>query len=94
MKPVGNPLIITNVRSYRDAEITAATVALAAALSVSAFWQTTYNALNDFSLKSNPNGPWSYLYNNAPMMTAVSNGTIPGLVDWQGAIISQNFLIF
>jgi len=48
---------------------------------------TTHSALSDFSLAGNPIGAWSCLYNNALMMTPVSNGAIAGLIDWQGAVV-------
>jgi len=48
--------------------------------------QTTYDALADFSLNSNPNGPWSYLYNNV-LMSATQTNPFPGIEDWNGAVV-------
>jgi hypothetical protein len=61
-----------------------ATAALATVLSVNAVGQASYNALNDLSLKSNPNGAWSYFLNNSLMTMPISNSEA---TEWQGAIV-------
>jgi hypothetical protein len=48
---------------------------------------TTYNAVNDFSIASNPNGVWSYLVSGAPLSTSGHNygGGQSGLDYWWSA---------
>jgi hypothetical protein len=52
---------------------------------------TTYNAVNDFSLASNPNGVWSYLASGTPLGTpAVNFGGASGLDAWWSAEAEPN----
>jgi hypothetical protein len=44
---------------------------------------TYWDANADFSISGNPNGPWAYLVNDAPLVNAAQNfGGTPGLVAW------------
>src|SRR3974390_1222387 len=48
-----------------------------------------YNAVDDFSLGSNPNGSWSYLSNGSLMTSAenpcVVESSVAGLICWQNS---------
>ncbi len=57
-----------------------AALGLAAALNASA---TSFNAVSDFSLASNPNGSWSYLASSSLLSTAVvGSGSLAGIDYW------------
>ncbi len=62
---------------------------VAAVLSLSAFGLATssYDAVKDFALSTNPNGQWSYLYNNALMKTSINATTSTGQVAWQAEVL-------
>ena len=68
---------------------TSAVALVAALLPLSAFGQATssYNAVKDFALSTNPNGQWSYLYNNALMKTSINATTSTGQVAWQAEVL-------
>jgi len=47
-----------------------------------------YSAVNDFSLNGNPNGPWSYLDNDALLAeSVVGTGAVSGLIAWANPVI-------
>ncbi len=56
----------------------------------------TYNAVTDFSLSSNPNGVWTYLYNASLLSSAVTgSGATAGVNYWWnngGAVPNQAFI--
>jgi uncharacterized protein (TIGR03437 family) len=62
---------------------------VATVMSLSAFGQTksSYDAVKDFALSTNPNGQWSYLYNNALMKTSINATTSTGQVAWQAEVL-------
>jgi uncharacterized protein (TIGR03437 family) len=65
-------------------------MALAAALlSLSALAQTksSYDAVKDFALSTNPNGQWSYLYDNALMKMSINATASTGQVAWQAEVL-------
>src|SRR5579872_3362880 len=51
----------------------------------------TYSAAGDFSLASNPNGPWSYLYNNTLLGQTISTGTYNAW--WSGQAVPNSIIV-
>ncbi len=51
---------------------------------VQAAASTTYDAVNDFSIASNPNGVWSYLYGSDILLpnAVTGSGSETGLIYW------------
>ena len=60
-------------------------------------WAITYNAVNDFSLSSNPNGQWSYLYDtgSGPQLLPYAQANavgVMGLNQWWNGEATPNSL--
>src|SRR3984957_18015160 len=68
---------------------TSAMALAAALLSLSALAQTksSYDAVKDFALSTNPNGQWSYLYDNALMKMSINATASTGQVAWQAEVL-------
>lgn len=61
-----------------------ASILVSAALAASQAGAATYSAAGDFSLSTNPNGVWSYLYSNTLLSHTSTSGTIEDWWNGQG----------
>jgi hypothetical protein len=52
---------------------------------------TTYSAASDFSISSNPNGVWSYLYSNTLLSSTLSPGTWEAW--WSGGAVPNSIIV-
>jgi hypothetical protein len=50
--------------------------------------QTRYSAVDQFSLNSNPNGPWSYIDSTEPLLPLIGGVGILGLIGWISPVVT------